>query len=163
MSSALHLRFVRQKHGRYRLEVVRADGTTAVRDLAEGYLVHDLMHLAWERRVGARSSFYGQIAAGRALDATETQPFDAGSTDEGLATEVVVGTLQAAVSHGLAAERLVERARALLEMQGRAVPIELTADVVRAVVADFRSLAGRFGALKPGEALELDFVPGART
>lgn len=157
----LRLRFVRLKHGRYRLEVTRPDGSTTARDLAEGYLAHDLMHLAWERGVGAGRSFYGQLADGRSLDPAETRPFDAGTTDEGLVTEVIVGTLHSAIAHAAQPDLLVARARAMLEVQGIAVPAELRADLVELVLADFRSLAGRFGDLPLGAALEVDFDPRA--
>jgi hypothetical protein len=154
----MDLRFQKAKHGTYRLEVRRDDGSSDARELQAGYLVHDLMHFAYETRMRSSRGFYGRVAAGRALDEAEGKN---GTPDRAaLAIEVVVGTLQGAMSHGATPELIVERASELLRTQGHAVPVELDAGLVIAVLADFRRLAGQWASLGVDDALELRFDPG---
>lgn len=154
----MHLRFEKAKHGSYRLEIRREDGSTESRELAAGYLAHDLMHYVYESRTRAKAGFYGRIAAGRALDATEDMRARAGPSDRAaVAIEVVVGVLQGGVSQSLAPGQIVERASEMLRAQGHAVPLELDAGLVASVLADFRRLAGRWASLDVSEALDLEF------
>lgn len=154
----MHLRFEKAKHGSYRLEIRREDGSTDSRELEAGYLAHDLMHFVYETRTGTKAGFYGRLAAGRALDATENMRAHVGPTDRAaVAIEIVVGVLQGGVSPGHAPGLLVERASEMLRAQGHAVPLELDAGLVASVLADLRRLAGRWASLDVSEALELEF------
>lgn len=151
----MQLRFEKAKHGQYRLAIQREDGSRDAREMQAGYLAHDLMHFAYESRVRTRRGFYGRVAAGRALDAADGMR--ASADKDALAIEVVVGTLQGAVAHGMTPELVVERASELLITQGHTVPVELDAGLVIAVLADFRRLAGQWASLGVDEALELRF------
>ncbi len=154
----MQVRFEKAQHGQYRLEVRRADGSQDARELAAGYLAHDLMHFAYEKRARLSTGFYGRVAAGRALDEPEAKGADALPADRvAQAIEVIVGTLQAAVLHDVPPGVLVERASELLRTQGHPVPLELDAGLVLAVLADFRRLAGRWASLGLDDALELEF------
>jgi hypothetical protein len=151
----MDLRFEKAKHGTYRLEVRRDDDSRDARELQAGYLAHDLMHFVYEMRVRSARGFFGRVASGRALDGADGK---GGTSDRAaLAIEVVVGTLQGAVSHGATPELIVERASELLRTQGHAVPVELDAGLVIAVLADFRLLAGQWASLGVDDALELRF------
>jgi len=156
----MQLRFQKAKHGTYRLEVRRDDGSRDARELQAGYLAHDLMHFAYEMRVRSTRGFYGRVAAGRSLDEAEGRSATTDST--AMAIEVVVGTLQSAVPHGATPQLIVERASELLRTQGHAVPVELDAGLVIAVLADFRRLAGQWASLGLDEALELRFDPSTK-
>ncbi|MBL8898178.1 MAG: hypothetical protein JNM84_11150 [Planctomycetes bacterium] len=158
----MQLRFVRAKHGRYRLEVTRRDGTTTAREMAENLIAHDLAHLAWERHTGARESFFGQLEAGAGLEEVAILPYDERGSNEARVTEAIVGMLQTGVPRGASEGLLVERARALLACQSLPLPPTLTVENLRAVADAFRRLAGQFAALKVGEALEVELVLGER-
>jgi hypothetical protein len=156
----MQLRFQKAKHGTYRLEVRRDDGSRDARELQAGYLAHDLMHFAYEMRVRSVRGFYGLVASGRQL--VDAEGMGGTSDRAALAIEVVVGTLQSAVSHGATPELIVERASELLRTQGHPVPIELDAGLVIAVLADFRRLAGQWASLGVDDALELRFDPSTK-
>jgi hypothetical protein len=153
----MRLRFVRAKHGRYRLEVTRADGSTTAREMQEGLIAHDLAHLAWERHTGARASFFGQLEAGAALEELAIQPYDEHGSNEARVTEAIVGILQTGLPCGASPDLLVERARALIACQSLPIPATLSVGNLRAVAEAFRRLAGEFAALKVGEAMDLEW------
>jgi hypothetical protein len=153
----MRLRFVRAKHGRYRLEVLRGDGTSTAREMEDGLLAHDLAHLAWERHTGARESFFGQLEAGAGLEEVAILPYDEHGSNEARVTEAIVGMLQTGVPRGASPELLVERARALIACQSLPIPAALSVENLHAVADAFRRLAGQFASLKVGEALEVEW------
>ena len=153
----MRVRFLRSKHGRYRLEITRGDGSTTAREMQEGLIAHDLAHLAWERHTGARASFFGQLEAGAALEELALEAYDQRGNNEARVTEVIVGVLQIGIPRGANLELLMERAGALLASQGLPVPALLGVESLRVIAEDLRRLAGQFASLKIGEAMEIEW------
>ncbi len=157
----MQVRFIKESPDRYRLECARDDGSKTAASLEfRGYFKHDLMHFVIERTANLQDSFFGMVKAGKEL--TELSPkaireaaavFHA----EIQITEIVVGALQGASKSEVDYEEACCKIQEYLTLMSLAEPAYLTPDFCERVVAEHRSLLGRWGQLRGGDCLEFSF------
>ena len=169
---ALTVRIKRHPDGSSSLTCVRSDRTTTWQRQQGGYALvfpsHDLTHYAVETSLGYARGFYGLIAEG--WDLTDfAAPWRRGPIPrEALEVELIVGFFQmdrradawTAETFNAHAEQFVASRRAL--RPGAPLPSipPLSAGQIDRVRAARDALFVRWGAIKPGETLELAFEPG---
>lgn len=153
--------FHKTSHERYTLECIRDDGNaTRADDLeAKSTIRHDLMHFVFESRAKLRNSFYGLVASGKAIDELapqeDAQPHGG---DEARRTEMLVGVMQgAALQDPLDPDKALAIATNMCQAHGEEMPAFLTADLVRAIVTDYKQLVRQWEDTKTGDTLALEF------
>ncbi|MFN0108865.1 MAG: hypothetical protein ACKVZH_08420 [Blastocatellia bacterium] len=158
----MQIRFINESPEQYRLTCVRHDGSTTVASLEfRGYFKHDLMHLVVERAANLQNSFFGMVKAGR--DMTELSPkaireYAPEFPAEIQVTEIIVAALQNAHKGKPDFAEACRRIQEYLSQLSLAKPDYLTPDFCSQVVAEHRSLIGRWGQLRGGECLEFSFL-----
>jgi hypothetical protein len=168
----LTVRIKRHPDGSSSLTCLRPDGTRTWQRQQGGYALvfpsHDLTHYAVESVLGYARGFYGLIAAG--WDVSDfAAPWRRGPIPpEAVEVELIVGFFQmdrragawTAETFDAHAERFVDSRRAL--RPGRSLPSipRLDIDQIERVRASRDALFVRWGAIEPGETLELAFEPG---
>jgi hypothetical protein len=157
----VRVRFIKESPEKYRLECVREDGSQTSASLEfRGYFRHDLMHFVVERAAGLQDSFFGLVSRGRNLDELSPQAIKAAAPDlpaEIRTTELVVAALQGASKSGADAAAVCLKVGEYLRIVAPEVPDYLTPDFCRRAVDEHRSPAGRWGQLRGGECLELQY------
>ena len=160
------IRIKKNPDGRTSLSCTRADGTTTWQrqDGAQAAFFprHDLTHYAVETVLGHRQGFYGLVASGWDLtDFGKPWPRGRIPSDAGL-TEMIVGFLD--LERGTGQIGLAEDLNATLAQycSENSLPAPLLTDADLNRVRQKRGeLFARWEAVKPGDALELPFSPGA--
>lgn len=171
---ALTIRIKRHPDGSSSLTCLRADGTTTWQRQQGGYALvfpsHDLTHYAVETSLGYARGFYGLIAEG--WDLTDfAAPWRRGPIPaDAVEVELIVSFFQmerrpelwTGETFNVHAELFVESRRALRPgMPMPSIP-RLESAQIEQVRASRDALFVRWGAIKPGESLELAFEQGAR-
>jgi hypothetical protein len=171
MPPDLLIRLKRRPDGSASLTCTRRDGTTTWQrqqgQLGWVFPPHDLTHYAVETTLGYRHAFYGLIADGWEI-ADFAKPWPRGPIPpEAVEVERIVGCFDAErlnMAHWSAAEfnahatQAVAAHRMVKPAAPSLAPRLLTAAELTAVRACRADLLARWGALQPGETLELAFV-----
>jgi hypothetical protein len=150
---------------RHHLEIVRDDGSRDGTDLeSKAFVVHDFLHYAIETEAGLRSSFWGQLRAGRTFAemaeiavATPVEMMVQNLGNEDAVTEAVVGVLTGALQNDTPSEMVLWSMRNLFNAQKREVPAWLTPDAIAMVKEKMRQLLGEWRSLPYGKVMELEF------
>jgi hypothetical protein len=161
------IRIKKNTDGRTSLSCTRADGTATWQRQQGGQAAffprHDLTHYAVETVLGHRQGFYGLVASGWDLSDFGT-PWPRGEIppDANL-TEMIVGffDLERRTGEIGLAKDLNETLSRYCRENSLPVPGALTDDDLRRVRQKRGELFARWEAVKPGEALDLPFAPGA--
>lgn len=157
----MQVRFIKESPERYRLECVRADRSTTSASLEfRSYFKHDLMHFVVEHAANLRDSFFGLVEAGKELAELSPKAMRESALTlprEIQTTEVIVATLQGAFKTEQDYQEICRRIRDYLALVSLTGPDYLTPDFCERVVAEHRSLLGRWGQLRGGESLEFSF------
>jgi hypothetical protein len=157
----MRVSFIKESPEKYRLECVREDGSKTTASLEfRGYFRHDLLHLVVERAANLQHSFFGIVKAGRNLDELSPKAIKESAPifpDEIQTTETVVGALQGLLKPETDFLEVCQRLREYLEMMSMITPDYLTPEFCQRVIAEHRSLMGRWGQLGGGESLEFIF------
>lgn len=157
----MQVRFIKESPEQYRLECIRDDGSTTTASLEfRSYFKHDLMHLVVERTANLQDSFYGMVRAGKDLTALSPKAMRESATSytgEIQSTEIIVAALQGAAKTEVDYQEVCRKLREYLAMLSMAEPPYLTPEFCARVVAEHRSLLGRWGQLRGGECLEFSF------
>jgi hypothetical protein len=127
---------------------------------AKSYLKHDVVHFAYEREAKLRDSFYGMVNAGRDLKSLIPQAMRATSIDsseEALTTEIIVGTLQGALTKETLSPDMDTRLADYITLQERSAPSHLTIDLLEHVFMEAKQLLTLYARLKTGERLCVTF------
>lgn len=157
----MQVRFIKESPERYRLECIRSDGSQTAASLEfRGYFKHDLMHFIIERTANLQDSFFGLVQLGK--DLTDLSPKALRETAprlpaESQTTEIVVAALQGLHQTAPDYEEVVRKISEYLPLLSLTAPPYLTPDFCARVVAEHRSLLGRWGQLRGGESLDLSF------
>ncbi len=140
--------------GRHRLTCTRADGTTTQSETGPGLPAPDLAHSGAARALGLGRGYFGIVAAGR----TSAEPGDpaviATLDGEAWVAETLARALGATATGGCRVDELPALVRA--ELGDGALPA-LTAEVARAMAAEFAAQLAAWRALADGETLSLDW------
>ena len=156
------VRFIKESPDRYRLECARDDGSKTAASLEfRSYFKHDLMHLVVERAAELHESFFGMVKAGKSLDQLSPQAMreaPPAPSSEIQATEIIVAALQGASKNEPDYEDACQKISEYLSLMSLSVPAYLTPDFCVRVIAEHRSLLGRWGQLRGGESLEFFFL-----
>lgn len=157
----MQVRFIKESPERYRLECVRADGSMTAASLEfRSYFRHDLMHFVVERAANLQNSFFGMVKAGKDLTALSPKAIRESAatyTGEIETTELVIAALQSAAKTEVDAEEVCRKLREYMAMLALSEPAYLTPEFCARVVAEYRSLLGRWGQLRGKEWLEFWF------
>lgn len=159
------IRIKKNPNGRTSLSCTRADGTTTWQRQegaqAAFFPRHDLTHYAVETVLGHRQGFYGLVAAGWDLS-DFGQPLPRGKlpVDASL-TETIVGffDLERQTGEFGLAEDLNQSIAEFCRGNSLRTPERLSDADLDRVRQKRAELFARWDAVKPGEALELPFVP----
>ena len=164
----LVVRIKKNSDGSASLTCTRADGT-ATWQRQEGKLgaifpLHDLTHFAVESALGYTNAFYGLVADGWNLT-DFSQPWPRGlPPTEARQVENLVSGFEMEGIHGAARAddynaRVAERLEAAAAVPGRSVPGQrrLSDEEIERVRRLRADLIARWKAVKPGEAMELEF------
>lgn len=121
--------------------------------------LHDLTHYAVEHELGLRDGFYGLIAAGWDIAATQGKGARGPLPAETLVVEHLVGMLDTERASGTewTAADINRQAALFANAGGRPAPRALTDAELARVRARVRELFGRWAGLAPGGTIELDF------
>jgi hypothetical protein len=160
------IRFTKLTNERHRFEIVRESGTSESREMeTRSTLLHDLTHYAVETEARLTSSFYGQLAAGRAYDALTA--LNDGDGREPMQTERVVVFVQTASKEGdwqdVDVQHFAKRIADSLTATGGEAPAWLDGALIARVRERLRQVYGRWRGTPFGETMELKFPPEART
>jgi len=168
MSAAqpITIRIKKNPDGRTSLSCTRADGTTTWQRQegaqAAFFPRHDLTHYAVETVLGHRQGFYGLVATGWDLsDFGNPWPRGRLPADAGL-SEMIVGFLD--LERGTGQIGMAEDLNDTLSRycsENSLPPAVLSDDDLNRVRQKRGELFARWEAVKPGDALELPFSPGA--
>lgn len=157
----MQVRFIKESPEQYRLECVRDDGSKTAASLEfRSYFKHDLMHLVVERAAKLQNSFFGMVKAGKDLIALNPKAIRESAvtyTGEIEITEIVVAAFQGAAKLEVDYEEVCRKLREYLAMLSLVEPAYLTPEFCARVVAEHRSLLGRWGQLRGKECLEFSF------
>jgi hypothetical protein len=157
----MQVRFVKESPEQYRLECARGDGSKTAASLEfRSYFKHDLMHFVVERTANLQDSFFGMVKAGKDLTALSPKAMrDAAAsyTGEIQVTEIIVAALQGAAKTDVDYQEVCRKLREYLALLSLAEPVYLTPEFCASVVAEHRSLLGRWGQLRGGECLAFSF------
>ena len=167
-SPALKIRIKKNADGSAALTLVRPDGTTTWQKqngkLGRFFPLHDLTHYSVETALGYTNAFYGLVASGWDIG-DFTTPWPRGRVPlQGSHSETIVGTFDLERSMGteLSSDELNDQIRKSSDLQGIEPPPPLSDDEIARVRALRAEMFGKWGALAPGEALEIPFDPTAR-
>lgn len=150
------VRFTRVNERQHRFAYTRADGQGEERLLeTRSLLYHDLLHYAVETEGGLAEGFYGQLAAGRALDALTTGGGVAAHGDEAAQIEGVVGALTGAFKTEAPDAEIAASITRYHADIGRALPDWFHASFVSGVRTRMRALEGQWRATPFGGTMEL--------
>jgi hypothetical protein len=165
-AAPLVVRFTRLSNTHHRLDVLRADGTRESREFeTRSCLFHDLVHFAVETEAGLANSFYGRLARGVAYADLAHVDDRAGTADELVLTERVVGPLQGACRAGIEPRAFVVALMDHLVGLGEPPPSWLSAELVarrRARAPARRPVARDEVRRADGAAVRGRFVAAAR-
>lgn len=157
----MQVRFIKESPERYRLECSRGDGSKTAASLEfRGYFKHDLMHFVVERTANLQDLFFGMVQIGKDLTALSPKALrEAAPTlpAEIQTTEIVVAALQGLHKTEPDYEDVYRKIGEYLALLSLATPAYLTPDFCAQVVAEHRSLLGRWGQLRGDESLEFSF------
>lgn len=158
----MQVRFIKESPERYRLECNRGDGSQTAASLEfRSYFKHDLMHFVVERAANLKDSFFGLVQMGK--DLTELSPKAIREATLTLpaeiqATEIVVAALQGLHKTEPDYEEVTHKIGEYLALLSLAPPPYLRPDFCAQVVAEHRSLLGRWEQLRGGESLDFSFL-----
>ena len=145
------------------LRCARGDGSSTWQKQqprrAAFFPLHDLTHYAVEVELGLGSGFYGLIARGWDIDDTTGNGPRGPLPTEAIVVEHLVGQLDLERTTGVTwtAAELNAHAAEYFRQRSLPTPRALTdADLTR-IRARLRDLYARWGALRPGDTLELSF------
>lgn len=157
----MQVRFIKESPEQYRLECIRDDGSTTAASLEfRSYFKHDLMHFVVERAANLHDSFFGMVKAGKDLSALSPKAIResaANFPEEIQSTEIIVAALQGAAKTEVDYQEVCRKLGEYLAMLSLAEPVYLTPGFCAQVVAEHRSLLGRWGQLRGSECLEFSF------
>jgi hypothetical protein len=157
----MQVRFIKESPEQYRLECVREDGSKTAASLEfRSYFKHDLMHFVVERAANLQDSFFGMVKAGKDLAALSPKAMRESAdsyTGEIQSTEIIVAALQGVAKTEVDYQEVCRKLREYLAMLSLTEPAYLTPGFCARVVAEHRSLLGRWGQLRGGECLEFSF------
>ncbi len=141
----MRIRLTKLDDRQHRLEVVRADGTTAERVLdTRSFLVHDLAHYAIEAERGSSGGVWGHLARGVSWDDLTAGVVH--DPDELARCESLVGPFQSLWAQRLSRERYA----AVAGVEG---------EFVEGALARMRRLVGHWNATARGTTMELPWPP----
>jgi hypothetical protein len=154
----LSIRMQRGRDGPDVLTCVRADGTRTWQRLQRGIPVHDLTHYAVEKALGLREGFFGLVARGWDITAFAKPENRDKLSPEADWEEFVVNLLLTEMSDGakLVAAEFNTTLSAMIAGRLEAAPRAFTENELASIRALMRELTGRWLALKPGQALDLE-------
>jgi hypothetical protein len=169
----LVIRIKKNPDGSASLTCTRADGSATWQrqkgQLGAIFPLHDLTHYAVETALGYTNAFYGLVADGWNLS-DFTSPWPRGAPPmEARQVENLVSGFEMESRHGGAMNAddynagVTERLDAAAAVPGSKVPPQrrLTDDEVSSVRALRAELIARWTAVRPGEAMELEFDRGS--
>ena len=158
----MQVRFIKESPEQYRLECVRNDGSKTAASLEfRSYFKHDLMHFVVERAANLQDSFFGMVKAGRELAELSPKAIRESAAvfpAEIQTTEIIVAALQGASKTEPNYQEVCRKIGEYLSLLSLAEPNYLTPDFCVQVVAEHRSLLGRWAQLRGGESLEFSFL-----
>jgi hypothetical protein len=147
---------IAKKENRNLLKCVREDGTSMTAELGPGLPHHDLAHYVIERKLGLTGGFYGKLADGYTVADLSDKEIIKTLGAQTLIAEVVARALQSLTSGACASEQFLELINAEL-VRWRIAALVIEMSTITEMSAEFRSLVERYGALKNGQCLELQF------
>lgn len=125
--------------------------------------LHDLIHFAVETVLRTRSGFFGLIAQGWAIEDTTGKGARGPIPTEARNVELIVGLLQSESASGQewSSAQFMEQAALFAASRNEDVTMEVTDEQLQAIRARMRDLHSRWGAIRVGGVLPLDFPLGS--
>ena len=161
----MKIQLTKKADGSTVLKCVRADGSETWQKNdrhAAFFALHDLTHYAVETELGIPEGFFGVVASGWAIEDTGQRGVAKTLPSDALFVENVVGTLDSERASGTrwTAEEFNYALALKAEKDGRPKPRVLTDDELGRVRKRRAELFEQWGALPPGNTLELPFAAG---
>lgn len=135
----------------------RADGSHTSARLGPGLPFHDLAHFVVERQCGLRRGFFGNIAAGYALDELADKAVIRALGAESWTAEVLARALGSLATGACTPEGFCGLVEAELDTLRLPRPEILSASLAASMQTELQALVGRYNALPCGESLRLEF------
>ena len=163
MPALLRLQLTRRPDGSTIFRVLRADGSATWQhhqgSQAGFFPIHDLTHYAVESELALSTGFYGLLLAGWDVTDTTGKGARGALPGETIVVEHLVGlmTLERAGSAAWTAETLQRELCDFARARGLPAPPRFTDDQLARVRERMLELHRRWGALEPGQTLDLEF------
>ncbi|MES2953441.1 MAG: hypothetical protein V4674_02685 [Patescibacteria group bacterium] len=161
----MKIKLTKLRYEEHTLELVRENGTREQAVLnTKTFLFHDFLHYCVETLADLRNSFWGSLAAGKALkelsmrmeDPSPEKIFLASSTEAGT-TEMVVGVLTGVVRGGASAKDAIAVLSNIASAKGEVVPAWCTEQLIEKVQNRMRELLGEWNSLPHEGSMTLEF------
>jgi hypothetical protein len=125
-------------------------------ELGPGLPHHDLAHYVIERKLGLTSGFFGRIAEGYTVAQLSDRDIIKTLGAQTLIAEVVARALQSLSSGACTADQFMELVNVELA-QWRVAALAIEPGTIAEMSIEFQSLIERYGALKNGQFIEVEF------
>jgi hypothetical protein len=146
-----------RKAGRTRMLCRRADGTFSSADVGPSLPGHDLAHFIVERTLRLPAGFFISVSKGYSLQQLSEPATIRSLGPEPYVAEVLARALGELATGACTCEQFPQRVGSELERMGLGAPEGITTESAARMLAELEMLMRRFGELRPGQSLELDF------
>ncbi len=148
---------ITRKESRNVLRCAREDGTSVTVELGPGLPHHDLAHYVIERKLRLKGGFFGKIADGYSVAQLSDKDIIKTLGAETLIAEVVARALQSLSSGACTLEQFMELVNAELS-HWKVATLAIQTDTTTEMLTEFKSLVERYGDLKNGQSVKLQFL-----
>lgn len=147
-----------KKAGRTRMSCRRADGTFTVADVGPSLPAHDFAHLIVERTFELPTGFFVNVANGYSLEQLSDAATIRTLGVEPYVAEVLARALGELATGACSCEQFPDRVATELGQMGLEVPTGVGSQAAERMLIELQDLMRRFGELRPGESMELEFA-----
>ena len=139
----------------------RADGTFTSADVGPSLPAHDFAHLIVERTFELPTGFFVNVASGYSLDQLSDAAIIRSLGRESYVAEVLARALGELVTGACNPEQFPDRVATELRQMGLEVPAGVSSEAAQHMLGELEGLMKRFGEMRPGESMELEFAARA--
>lgn len=136
----------------------RADGSFTAADVGPGLPGHDFAHFIVERDLPLATGFFINVSRGYSLQQLADAATIRSLGPEPYVSEVLARALGELATGACTCEQFPQRVALELGQMGLAVPEGVSAESAVRMLAELETLMSRFGQLRPGDSMELEFL-----
>jgi hypothetical protein len=151
-----------KKSGRTRMSCRRGDGTFTSADVGPSLPAHDFAHFIVERTLELPTGFFVNVASGYSLDQLSDPATIRSLGREPYVAEVLARALGELATGACDCGQFPDRVATELRQMGLGVPAGASPEAAEQMLSELQGLMRRFGELRPGESMELEFAPRAQ-